>query len=35
VPGHGQTSTFGWERKTNPFVADLLFEDEDQQPAGA
>lgn len=22
VPGHGQTSTFGWERKTNPFVAD-------------
>lgn len=29
VPGHGQTSTFGWERKTNPFVADLLFEDAD------
>ena len=29
VPGHGQTSTFGWERKTNPFVADLLFEDDD------
>ena len=28
VPGHGQTSTFGWERKTNPFVADLLFDDE-------
>jgi len=27
VPGHGQTSTFGWERKTNPFVADLLFDD--------
>jgi hydroxyacylglutathione hydrolase len=29
VPGHGQTSTFGWERKTNPFVADLLFDDEE------
>ncbi len=28
VPGHGQTSTFGWERKTNPFVCDMLFEDE-------
>jgi glyoxylase-like metal-dependent hydrolase (beta-lactamase superfamily II) len=27
VPGHGQTSTFGWERKTNPYVADLLFDD--------
>lgn len=27
VPGHGETSTFGWERKTNPYVADLLFED--------
>jgi hydroxyacylglutathione hydrolase len=25
VPGHGQTSTFGHERKTNPFVADRLF----------
>ncbi|RPI42036.1 MAG: MBL fold metallo-hydrolase [Betaproteobacteria bacterium] len=22
VPGHGQTSTFGHERRTNPFVAD-------------
>ena len=22
VPGHGPTSTFGEERKTNPFVAD-------------
>ena len=22
LPGHGQTSTFGWERKTNPYVAD-------------
>ena len=28
VPGHGQMSTFGWERKTNPYVADLLFDDE-------
>lgn len=25
VPGHGPTSTFGNERKTNPFVADALF----------
>ena len=25
LPGHGDTSTFGWERKTNPFVADLNF----------
>jgi glyoxylase-like metal-dependent hydrolase (beta-lactamase superfamily II) len=25
VPGHGQTSTFGWERKTNPFVSDLAL----------
>jgi hydroxyacylglutathione hydrolase len=25
VPGHGQTSTFGWERKTNPFVCDLAL----------
>jgi glyoxylase-like metal-dependent hydrolase (beta-lactamase superfamily II) len=24
VPGHGPTSTFGQERKTNPFVADQL-----------
>jgi hydroxyacylglutathione hydrolase len=28
VPGHGQMSTFGWERKTNPYVADLLFDEE-------
>jgi glyoxylase-like metal-dependent hydrolase (beta-lactamase superfamily II) len=28
VPGHGQISTFGWERKTNPYVADLLFDDD-------
>lgn len=25
VPGHGVVSTFGHERKTNPFVADHLF----------
>jgi hydroxyacylglutathione hydrolase len=23
VPGHGDLSTFGWERKTNPYVSDL------------
>jgi len=28
-PGHGPTSTFGWERKCNPFVADLAFDDDD------
>ncbi|MDD9918177.1 MAG: MBL fold metallo-hydrolase [Rhodospirillaceae bacterium] len=26
VPGHGPTSTFGNERKTNPFVGDALFQ---------
>lgn len=25
VPGHGETSTFGLERKTNPFVADAVL----------
>lgn len=25
LPGHGQLSTFGWERKTNPFVCDLAM----------
>jgi glyoxylase-like metal-dependent hydrolase (beta-lactamase superfamily II) len=25
IPGHGPTSTFGQERKTNPFVADTKF----------
>jgi glyoxylase-like metal-dependent hydrolase (beta-lactamase superfamily II) len=25
VPGHGPMSTFGQERKTNPFVADFMF----------
>ena len=25
IPGHGEMSTFGWERRTNPFVADALF----------
>ena len=23
LPGHGDVSTFGWERRTNPFVSDL------------
>jgi glyoxylase-like metal-dependent hydrolase (beta-lactamase superfamily II) len=23
VPGHGELSTFGWERRTNPYVSDL------------
>lgn len=25
VPGHGQMSTFGRERKTNPYVSDLAL----------
>jgi len=25
IPGHGATSTFGWERKTNPFVSDMAL----------
>ncbi|NBS66778.1 MAG: MBL fold metallo-hydrolase [Betaproteobacteria bacterium] len=25
LPGHGPTSTFGEERRSNPFVADRLF----------
>jgi len=25
VPGHGQMSTFGWERKTNGYVSDLAL----------
>ena len=25
IPGHGPTSTFGQERRTNPFVADMRF----------
>ena len=25
LPGHGPTSTFGEERRHNPFVADALF----------
>ncbi len=28
LPGHGQTSTFGWERLCNPYVNDLMFDDE-------
>lgn len=27
VAGHGDTSTFGWERKCNPFVSDLAVGD--------
>ncbi|HWA61268.1 MAG TPA: MBL fold metallo-hydrolase [Caulobacteraceae bacterium] len=27
VPGHNELSTFGFERKTNPFVADEVLED--------
>jgi len=23
IPGHGPMSTFGWERKSNPYVSDL------------
>lgn len=25
LPGHGDTSTFGWERMCNPFVCDIAF----------
>lgn len=25
VPGHGPMSTFGWERRTNPYVSDLAL----------
>ena len=25
IPGHGPTSTFGQERRTNPFVADTRY----------
>ncbi|MBM3488965.1 MAG: MBL fold metallo-hydrolase [Alphaproteobacteria bacterium] len=28
VPGHGQMSSFGWERKTNPFVSDMALAQE-------
>ncbi|HEX9259536.1 MAG TPA: hypothetical protein VF855_08350, partial [Acidimicrobiales bacterium] len=28
LPGHGQTTTLGWERRTNPFLVEL------QQPRG-
>jgi glyoxylase-like metal-dependent hydrolase (beta-lactamase superfamily II) len=24
LPGHGQTTTIGWERRTNPFIQELL-----------
>lgn len=30
IPGHGPASTFGYERKTNPFVMDALFDDRPQ-----
>ena len=26
VPGHDQMPTFGWERKTNPYVCDLTLQ---------
>lgn len=26
IPGHGAVSTFGQERRSNPFVADMLFD---------
>lgn len=26
IPGHGPVSTFGQERRSNPFVSDMLFE---------
>jgi glyoxylase-like metal-dependent hydrolase (beta-lactamase superfamily II) len=26
IPGHGPVSTFGQERRSNPFVADMLFD---------
>jgi glyoxylase-like metal-dependent hydrolase (beta-lactamase superfamily II) len=26
LPGHGDTSTFGWQRKCNPYVADIVFQ---------
>lgn len=33
VPGHGPMSTFGYERKTNPFVSDLALESNRVEPA--
>ncbi|MBL8560469.1 MAG: MBL fold metallo-hydrolase [Hyphomonadaceae bacterium] len=29
VSGHGDMSTFGWERKCNPYVADFAVDDDD------
>ena len=26
IPGHGPVSTFGQERRSNPYVADMLFQ---------
>ena len=34
VPGHGPMSTFGYERKTNPFVSDLALDSNRAPPAG-
>ena len=33
VPGHGPMSTFGFERKTNPYVSDLALESSRVEPA--
>ena len=24
LPGHGETTTIGWEKRTNPFLLELL-----------
>ncbi|WGM39658.1 MBL fold metallo-hydrolase [Caulobacter sp. NIBR1757] len=34
VPGHGPMSTFGYERKVNPYVSDLALESNRVEPAG-
>jgi glyoxylase-like metal-dependent hydrolase (beta-lactamase superfamily II) len=33
VSGHGEMSSFGWERKCNPYVSDLAVDDDDLEPA--
>jgi len=33
VPGHGPTSTFGEERRSNPFVADAVLRQQGGAPA--
>ena len=35
VPGHGPMSTFGAERKTNPFVADVILGTGGESPDAA